>query len=174
MPGRYTERPGGCATAGARWSVLVGLSLPHRPGPRQHRSYHAARAPPTSPPRGPSCLPSSVVYMNTGASAPAARAADALGAWAPRRRCAQGRGAAAGFGRTRPRAVACGPPWAGWWAPGGEGIALTANTTEGLNVAAWGIDWRPGDEIIMPALEYPGGPCPGRDDRPARAARGCG
>jgi len=38
----------------------------------------------------------------------------------------------------------------------GERIALTANTTEGLNVVAWGLDWRPGDEIVMPALEYPG------------------
>ncbi len=40
-------------------------------------------------------------------------------------------------------------------APGQE-IALTANTTTGLNVVAWGIDWAPGDEIVVPALEHPG------------------
>ncbi len=40
-------------------------------------------------------------------------------------------------------------------APAAE-IALTANTTTGLNVVAWGLDWRPGDEIVAPALEHPG------------------
>ncbi len=35
-------------------------------------------------------------------------------------------------------------------------IAITANTTTGLNIVAWGIDWRAGDEIVAPALEHPG------------------
>ncbi len=37
-----------------------------------------------------------------------------------------------------------------------ERIALTANTTSGLNVVLWGLDWRAGDEIVAPALEHPG------------------
>jgi L-cysteine/cystine lyase len=39
---------------------------------------------------------------------------------------------------------------------GPETVALTSNTTHGLNLVAWGIDWRPGDEIVTTALEHPG------------------
>lgn len=35
-------------------------------------------------------------------------------------------------------------------------VGLTGNTTNGLNVAIWGLDWRPGDEVITTALEHPG------------------
>lgn len=40
-------------------------------------------------------------------------------------------------------------------APGAE-IALTGNTTAGLDTVIWGIDWRPGDEVVTTALEHPG------------------
>jgi L-cysteine/cystine lyase len=36
-------------------------------------------------------------------------------------------------------------------------IALTHNTTEGMNIALMGIDWRPGDEVVTSSLEHPGG-----------------
>lgn len=36
-------------------------------------------------------------------------------------------------------------------------IALTHNTTEGMNIALLGIDWRSGDEAITSCLEHPGG-----------------
>lgn len=35
-------------------------------------------------------------------------------------------------------------------------VALTQNTTEGVNIALMGIDWRPGDEIITATTEHPG------------------
>ena len=35
-------------------------------------------------------------------------------------------------------------------------IALTHHTTEGMNVAAWSISWRPGDEIITTTAEHVG------------------
>lgn len=35
-------------------------------------------------------------------------------------------------------------------------IALTANTTAGLDAVIWGLDWRDGDEAITTALEHPG------------------
>jgi len=35
-------------------------------------------------------------------------------------------------------------------------IALTGNTTQGIDVAVWGYDWRPGDEVVTTALEHPG------------------
>lgn len=36
-------------------------------------------------------------------------------------------------------------------------IALTHNTTEGMNVALLGLDWQPGDEVITATTEHPGG-----------------
>jgi selenocysteine lyase/cysteine desulfurase len=34
-------------------------------------------------------------------------------------------------------------------------IALLKNTTEGISLVAWGIDWQPGDNIVLPASEFP-------------------
>ncbi|MTI96583.1 MAG: aminotransferase class V-fold PLP-dependent enzyme [Firmicutes bacterium] len=34
-------------------------------------------------------------------------------------------------------------------------LAFTANATEGINIVAWGIDWQPGDEVIITDLEHP-------------------
>ncbi len=36
-------------------------------------------------------------------------------------------------------------------------IALTHNTTEGMNIALMGLDWQKGDELITSSLEHPGG-----------------
>ena len=36
-------------------------------------------------------------------------------------------------------------------------IALTHNTTEGMNIITWGLEWRPGDEAVTTSLEHPGG-----------------
>lgn len=36
-------------------------------------------------------------------------------------------------------------------------VALTHNTTEGVNIALMGLDWHPGDEIITSRLEHTGG-----------------
>ena len=37
-----------------------------------------------------------------------------------------------------------------------ESIALTRATTEGMNIAAWSIDWRPGDRIVTTNQEHAG------------------
>jgi selenocysteine lyase/cysteine desulfurase len=34
-------------------------------------------------------------------------------------------------------------------------IALLKNTSEGLSVVAWGLDWKPGDNVVFPAEEFP-------------------
>jgi selenocysteine lyase/cysteine desulfurase len=34
-------------------------------------------------------------------------------------------------------------------------IALLKSTSEGLSVVAWGLDWRPGDEVVIPKQEFP-------------------
>src|SRR5262249_43116750 len=36
-------------------------------------------------------------------------------------------------------------------------VALTHNTTEGMNIALMGLDWRPGDEVVTASTEHPGG-----------------
>lgn len=36
-------------------------------------------------------------------------------------------------------------------------IALTHNTTEGMNIALMGLDWQKGDELITSTAEHPGG-----------------
>jgi L-cysteine/cystine lyase len=96
-------------------------------------------------------------YLNTGGCGPLTRAAaDALAGWAAEA-MARGRGSLAGFGRTEAASVALRAGLGRLLGdPDGERIALTGNTTDGLNRVAWGIDWRPGDEIVTPALEYPG------------------
>ncbi len=37
-----------------------------------------------------------------------------------------------------------------------ESIALTENVTMGCNIALWGIDWQPGDRILLSNCEHPG------------------
>ena len=37
-----------------------------------------------------------------------------------------------------------------------ETIALTENVTVGCNIALWGIDWQPGDRILLSDCEHPG------------------
>ena len=39
-------------------------------------------------------------------------------------------------------------------------IALTHHTTDGMNIGTWGLDWRPGDELITTTLEHEGGLMP--------------
>ncbi|HIC89903.1 MAG TPA: aminotransferase class V-fold PLP-dependent enzyme [Anaerolineae bacterium] len=39
-------------------------------------------------------------------------------------------------------------------------IALTHHTTDGMNIATWGLNWRPGDELLTTNLEHEGGLLP--------------
>lgn len=41
-----------------------------------------------------------------------------------------------------------------------EEITLTHHTTEGMNIAIWGLPWQPGDEIVTTSLEHAGGLLP--------------
>jgi len=40
-------------------------------------------------------------------------------------------------------------------APSSTDIALLKNTTECISAVAWGLDWRPGDNIVLPIGEFP-------------------
>lgn len=37
-----------------------------------------------------------------------------------------------------------------------EAIALTRSTTDGMNIASWGVDWRPGDVAVTTVQEHAG------------------
>ncbi|MCY3898489.1 MAG: aminotransferase class V-fold PLP-dependent enzyme [Caldilineaceae bacterium] len=39
-------------------------------------------------------------------------------------------------------------------------VALTHHTTDGMNIATWGVQYRPGDEIVTNTWEHPGGLLP--------------
>jgi selenocysteine lyase/cysteine desulfurase len=40
-------------------------------------------------------------------------------------------------------------------APSADDIALLKNTTECISTVAWGLDWQPGDNVVLPAAEFP-------------------
>lgn len=40
-------------------------------------------------------------------------------------------------------------------AAGADDIALLKNTTEGISAVAWGLDWRAGDNLVLPRDEFP-------------------
>ena len=40
-------------------------------------------------------------------------------------------------------------------APSRKNIALQKNTSEGLSVIAYGLDWQPGDQIVISDQEFP-------------------
>ncbi|WP_240911140.1 aminotransferase class V-fold PLP-dependent enzyme [Paludisphaera soli] len=44
---------------------------------------------------------------------------------------------------------------AGWIAADPDEIAFVANTTHGIGLVAEGFPWRPGDNVVVPADEYP-------------------
>ena len=95
-------------------------------------------------------------YLNAGGCGPLPRvAADAVRAWADEA-LGRIRGSLASFEAMTEELALLRAAVAGVVGGAADEIALTANTTTGLNVVAWGLDWRAGDEIVAPALEHPG------------------
>lgn len=97
------------------------------------------------------------VYLNTGTNGPLPRTAHRALMMAAERELQEGRIGPASWQRSgeqqdRTRAqlarlLGCAP----------AELALTHNTTEGVNMALMGLDWRPGDEVISSVSEHPGG-----------------
>ena len=90
-------------------------------------------------------LPSlaAATYLNSGAIGPLALpAARALARWAEEAP-GRARGSLEGFGRIAAQAQAVRAAAARLVGSPPEAVALTANTTHGLNLVTWGIDWRP-------------------------------
>jgi selenocysteine lyase/cysteine desulfurase len=110
----------------------------------------SANGPPL--PRDQFPLAGRVAYLDTAHASPLPRvAAEAVAADA---RDASERGSAAletRYSRLAPlRAVV-----AGLLGAGVDDVALVANTTQGLGLVAAGLDWRPGDRVLVPATDHP-------------------
>jgi L-cysteine/cystine lyase len=95
-------------------------------------------------------------YLNTGGAGPLAGPAAAALAEAAERSLAHGRKTLAAVLGGDVAMAALRSDLARLLGSGPERIAVTVNTTHGVNCVAWGIDWRPGDVAITTALEHPG------------------
>lgn len=102
------------------------------------------------------CAAGRPVYMNIGGAGPLPDAAvDAVVA-SVRRSAGEGRGSLAVVMRAEAEAARLRAAASALVGGAPDETALTGNTTGGINVALWGIDWGAGDEIVTTALEHPG------------------
>ncbi len=97
------------------------------------------------------------VYLNTGTNGPLPRRAhDALTDY-----ClielTEGRIGPAVFARSAELKAATRASLARLLGCDPREVALTHNTTEGMNIALMGLDWQPGDEVVTATTEHPGG-----------------
>jgi L-cysteine/cystine lyase len=103
-------------------------------------------------------LPSlgAATYLNTGGCGPLPVVADQALRDGSRASLHRVRGSLAAFEQMMAEAAATRAAAGRVIGSAADRMALTANTTTGLNIVAWGLDWAPGDEIVAPALEHPG------------------
>jgi L-cysteine/cystine lyase len=96
------------------------------------------------------------IYLNTGLAGPlpaeAAAAMDELAGWQVR----TGRAHPDDYPALLDRLGEARAGIAAILATDVGSIALTRATTEGLNIAAWSIDWQPGDRIVTTSQEHAG------------------
>lgn len=101
-----------------------------------------------------------IAYLNTGTAGPLlAPVADAM-ARAAEAEVATGRvgrAASAAFSEQQSELRAT---LAGLFGADEDEIALTHHTTEGMNIATWGLDWQAGDRVVTTSLEHGGGLLP--------------
>jgi L-cysteine/cystine lyase len=95
-----------------------------------------------------------ITYLNTGSAGPLLAPAAAAMTGQLARELAEGRAGQAAWeeflaGRQQLR------EGLGWLAGAGpDEITLTHHTTEGINIVLWGLDWHPGDRILVTSLEH--------------------
>ena len=95
-------------------------------------------------------------YLNTGTNGPVPqRSHDALVAQATAE-LTEGRISMTGFQQFFATMNQARAAFAGILGCGADEVALTHNTTEGMNIAMMGIEWSRGDEIITATTEHPG------------------
>lgn len=102
-----------------------------------------------------------VVYLNTGWSGPSPRAVlERIKGWLEFESC-EGPTAPHVLERSRQLQQEARQAVAGLFHASPEEIALTQNTSEGINIVLNGMVWRPGDELVTTNLEHSSGivPC---------------
>ena len=101
------------------------------------------------------------LYMNTGSVGPLARVTHERLMAAESAEYQQGRGSLNGFMEFKLGAlVELRERFGRLLGVSAESIALTHHTTEGINIAAHGLQWQAGDEIVTTNWEHPGGYLP--------------
>lgn len=98
-------------------------------------------------------------YLNTGSYGPLSRAAATAIAEESRQQLEVGRLTSMGeSGQSIGASLRAG--FARIFGCGSDEVALTHHTTDGMNIATWGVQYRPGDEIVTNSWEHPGGLLP--------------
>lgn len=99
-------------------------------------------------------------YLNTGTFGPLPRATiEAMRAY-QQEELEAGRIRAEGYLRARETKARARAALARLFGCSPRNIALTRHTTDGMNIGILGLNWRPGDELIISDLEHPGGQLP--------------
>ena len=99
-------------------------------------------------------------YLNTGSYGPLSRAAATAIEEENRQQLTAGRltSSMGESGKSVPAALRAG--FARVLGCEADEVALTHHTTDGMNIATWGVQYRPGDEIVTNSWEHPGGLLP--------------
>ncbi len=97
-----------------------------------------------------------ITYLNTGTNGPWPRNSVAALEAFTRAELTEGRITPAAFTRMLDQRDKTRDALAKVFGCASQEVALTHNTTEGINITLMGIDWRAGDEVITASLEHPG------------------
>ena len=101
------------------------------------------------------------VYLNSGTAGPLPRSTAAIIAAENERQLRAGRSTIKTyFDEYLPMQATVRARFARLLGAGSDEIALTHHTTEGMNIACWGLNWQPGDEILTTSHEHEGGLLP--------------
>ena len=99
-------------------------------------------------------------YLNTGTAGPLPQAAAQAMARAAASELESGRVAIGGFQRLFERLDLIRDRLGAMVGANADELAFTHNTTEGMNIATWGLRWSAGDRVLTTNLEHAGGLLP--------------
>ena len=98
----------------------------------------------------------SLVYLNTGTTGPLPSRTHEVMMQAAASELRDGRVGMQAFMEFREHAVALRGALGRALGADQAQIALTRSTTEGMNIAIWGLDWKPGDVVVTTTVEHGG------------------
>jgi len=101
-----------------------------------------------------------IAFLNTGTCGPLPRSTIEIMHEQSNLELLQGRIALGGYATLREHIAALRSELASFVGADPAEIAFTHNTTEGMNVATWGLTWQPGDTVVTTNLEHAGGLLP--------------